>query len=89
MTDRYAHLGNGSGPVRDLTAVWDRLRPIGEAVEARVDEAHPRVDDTNRKGELTVGSASLALARCLATPVVSARENVFPCSARRAPEGSG
>lgn len=29
--DPYAHLGNGAGPVRDLTAVWERLTPIGEA----------------------------------------------------------
>jgi hypothetical protein len=35
LVSDYAHLGNGSGPVRDLTAVWDRLRPIGEADEAR------------------------------------------------------
>jgi hypothetical protein len=31
VSDRYAHLRNGSGPVRDLTAVWEQLRPIGDA----------------------------------------------------------
>jgi hypothetical protein len=35
VTDQYAHLNNGSGSVRDHTATWDRLRPIGDAVEAQ------------------------------------------------------